>query len=209
MTKKSEEHQFYATCQLRTQLFHEQSGEGQHRDYINFILWPGRNYFLQRGLMEEYMHYSNFMLFNSFLFVDFSITNIRYFLEQECFDHLSAADMKIIIISDKILMPLANYYIKKCDGIDSIIYADSNSIDIKHRFERIFSGRSANVRRGGTLNEAEFSLLKLLLSGSGFKKIHKTEKLNMNNIYTHKSRLEKKMGCSMNKIFAMIASPQE
>lgn len=196
------------SCGLSCQIFPQQSVRFQYCGNSNFILWPERNIFLQRGLIEEYIHFSKFVLFNGFLFVDFSVTNVRYFLEQDWVDRLSETGMKIIIISDRILMPLANYWLKKWGGIQGIIYADESITNIRYRFERIFSGRTANLMRGKTLTDTEFSLFALLLSGGDIKKIHKLKQLNINKVYLNKNRLEQKLGRNINKIFSMISTTQ-
>ncbi|KNC92582.1 hypothetical protein [Trabulsiella odontotermitis] len=205
MSNKYQSAMHCISCELSCEVFPQESVRFQYCDNANFILWPKENAYLQRGLQEEYLLHSRFTLLNSFAFVDFSISNLRYFIDQDWIDRLSETGMRIIILSDRILVPLANYWLKKWGGIQGIIYADDSIRNIRYRFDRIFSGRSASDKRGKTLNDAEFSLLAFLLSGSGLQETYKLNELNISEIYIRKNRLEKKLGRNMNKIFAMIS----
>jgi hypothetical protein len=135
------------------------------------------------------------------------VSNLRWFIGQEWVDRLSETGMKVIIIADRVMAPLANYWLKKWKGIQGIIYADDPVSTIKYKFDKVFSGRTANLPQGKTLNDAEFSLLAHIFSNVDWQKIHKHHELSVNDIYIRKNRLEKKLGCNINKLFALISGP--
>ncbi|WP_072094173.1 hypothetical protein [Trabulsiella odontotermitis] len=193
------------SCELSCQVFPQKSVRLQYCGNANFILWPERNSYLKTGLLESYLLHSKIITLNGFVFVDFSVSNLRYFVGQEWIDRLTETGMKIIIIADRVLAPLANYWLKKWRGVQGIIYADDSASHIHYKFERIFSGRFANITRGPTLNDSEFSLLALILSESGLRKAHRLNELNVSEIYVRKNRLERKLGCNINKLFSLIS----
>ncbi|KFC04503.1 RmbA family protein [Trabulsiella guamensis ATCC 49490] len=193
------------SCELSCQISPQKSVRFQYCGNANFILWPERNHFLQKGLQEAHLLYSNALLFNGLIFVDFSVANLHYFINPDWIDRLSETGMKIIIIADRTLAPLANYWIKKWSGILGIIYADDSHSAIKNKFARIFSGRSTKILQGKILSDSEFSLLAFFLSYPDKQKTYKFNEVNAGEIYIRKNRLEKKLGCNINKIFSQIS----
>ncbi|MCD3069599.1 helix-turn-helix transcriptional regulator, partial [Salmonella enterica subsp. enterica serovar Enteritidis] len=86
-----------------------------------------------------------------FIFVDFSFPNLRRFTDLQWADSLADSGMHIVLISDRSLTPLANYWILKSNKIQGIIYSDDDDIVQQQKMHRLFTGRLANSKRGRTL----------------------------------------------------------
>ncbi|WP_235501684.1 helix-turn-helix transcriptional regulator, partial [Trabulsiella odontotermitis] len=137
-----------------------------------------------------------------FIFVDFSLPYLRWFTDEAWIDYLTKTGMRIVIITDKSLMPLANYWITKSDKIHGIIYADDDELIMQKKIKRLFMGQSVNTRHGRTLNFEEYTLLKRFVSGSGFMQAIKIDNINAKKVYVHKYRLEQKLGGSIRNLIS-------
>lgn len=122
----------------------------------------------------------------------------------EVTDSLADSGMHIVLISDRSLTPLANYWILKSNKIQGIIYSDDDDIVQQQKMHRLFTGRLANSKRGRTLNYTEFILLKRFVSGISIQQIVNIDNIDIKKLYVHKLRLENKLGHSIHKIISNI-----
>ncbi|MCK6978243.1 hypothetical protein L8S22_18875, partial [Enterobacter roggenkampii] len=113
-------------------------------------------------------------------------------------------NMNIVIITDRKLEALANYFFMQRSEIKGIIYSNDNDIILKEKISHLFSGRRLNSRRGSMLNAVEFTLLNRFLSGACLQEIIKSDGIDVKKIYVHKIRLERKLGISIHKILVSI-----
>ncbi|WP_124990528.1 hypothetical protein [Klebsiella pneumoniae] len=70
------------------------------------------------GLLKQ--NYNN--LYLGCIFVDFSISHLRFFTNERWIDYLIETKLKIVIVCDKYLKPLANYWFKHSKDIFLVIY---------------------------------------------------------------------------------------
>ncbi|EPM0022047.1 helix-turn-helix transcriptional regulator [Citrobacter farmeri] len=150
------------------------------------------------------MKYKNYLP-SGFIFIDFSFANLRYFVKPDWVDYLISTKMHIILIADKRMSSLANYWLVNRQEIRGVIYSCDKEETIEQKIKRLFRGELANRRRGETLNRAEYSLLAHFIAGRGFKEIVELDQLKPKEVYVRKLRLENKFGCRTNAIFCQIA----
>lgn len=174
-------------------------------DHTQFAVWPEANIYFKNGVIERFlMKYKNHLA-RGFIFIDFSFSNLRYFVKSDWVDYLISTKMYIILIADKKMSSLANYWLVNRQEIRGVIYSSDNEDVIEQKIKRLFRGELANRRMGETLNRAEYSLLVHFIAGRGFKEIVELDQLKPKEVYVRKLRLENKFGCRTNAIFCQIA----
>ncbi|MFW7208180.1 helix-turn-helix transcriptional regulator [Enterobacter sp. BNK-13] len=192
------------SCELSCQLYPDNAVRSQYCGNASFAVWPGDNYFLQIAVENKIVRGNKNHLLRGFIFVDFSMYNLRALADPQWIERLARTNMNIVIISDRKLEALANYFLTHRSEIKGVIYSDDSDIILKEKISHLFTGRRVNSRRGSILNAVEFTLLNRFLSGACLQEIIKTDGIDVKKIYVHKIRLERKLGTSIHKILVSI-----
>lgn len=192
------------SCELSCQLFPDNAVRSQYCGNASFAVWPIGNHFLQLAVANKILRGNKNHLLRGFIFVDFSMYNLRVLADPQWIEHLAITNMHIVLISDRKLEALANYLFAHYDEIKGIIYSDDNDAVLQEKINHLFSGRRVNSRRGNTLNTVEFTLLNRFMSGVCLQEIIKTDSIDVKKIYVHKIRLERKLGTSIHKILVSV-----
>lgn len=192
------------SCELSCQLFPDNAVRSQYCDNASFAVWPVGNHFLEIAVQEKILRRNKNHLSRGFIFVDFSIYNLRVLTDPQWIDRLAITNMNIVIITDRKLEALANYLSTQYSEIKGIIYSDDSDIILQEKINHIFSGSRVFSRQGNILNTVEFMLLNRFMSGECLQEIIKTNSINVKQIYVHKVRLERKLGTSIHKILVSI-----
>ena len=190
------------SCDLACQLFPDSDVRVQYCSHSEFAIWPEGNSFLKRGIVERLLLSNKNYLSKGFIFVDFSLPNLRFFSQSQWIDRLANSGMYIVIISDNSLAPLANYWFLKNDNVQGVIYADDDVLVQQQSIHRLFTGRRTNIKRGRTLNDAEFLLLNSFISGASIQQ--EINISSINKIYAYKRSLESKLGHRIQTILLNI-----
>ena len=192
------------SCELSCQLYPDNAVRSQYCGNASFAVWPVGNHFLQTAIENKILRGNKNHLSRGFIFVDFSMYNLRALADPQWIERLARTNMNIVIISDRKLEALANYFLTHRSEIKGVIYSDDNDVILQDKINHLFSGRRVNSRRGSKLNAVEFTLLNRFLSGACLQEIIKTDSIDVKKIYVHKIRLERKLGTSIHKILVSI-----
>lgn len=192
------------SCELSCQLFPDNAVRSQYCDNASFAVWPVGNHFLEMAVQDKILRRNKNHLSRGFIFVDFSIYNLRVLADPQWIERLAITNMNIVIITDRKLEALANYFIAQYSEIKGILYFDDNDVKLQEKINYLFSGRRVDNRRRNTLNAVEFMLLNRFMSGECLQEIIKTNSINVKQIYVHKVRLERKLGTSIHKLLVSI-----
>ncbi|HDS9459454.1 TPA: helix-turn-helix transcriptional regulator [Enterobacter asburiae] len=192
------------SCELSCQLFPDNAVRSQYCDNASFAVWPVGNHFLEIAVQDKILRRNNNHLSRGFIFVDFSIYNLRVLADPQWIERLAITNMNIVIITDRKMEALANYFIAQYSEIKGIVYFDDNDVKLQEKINYLFSGRRVDNRRRSTLNAVEFMLLNRFMSGECLQEIIKTNSINVKQIYVHKVRLERKLGTSIHKLLVSI-----
>lgn len=192
------------SCELSCQLYPDNAVRSQYCGNASFAVWPCDNHFLQIAVENKIVRGNKNHLLRGFIFVDFSMYNLRALADPQWIERLARTNMNIVIISDRKLEALANYFLTHRSEIKGVIYSDDSDIILKEKISHLFTGRRVNSRRGSILNAVEFTLLNRFLSGACLQEIIKTDGIDVKKIYVHKIRLERKLGTSIHKILVSI-----
>ena len=192
------------SCELSCQLFPDTAVRASYCHRAAFAVWPEGNDYLKKGIIEKLLLNNHNHLSHGFIFIDFSFPNLRLFTDPQWVDRLTQSGMHIVLIADRILTPLANYWLSKSNKIQGIIYS-SDSDEVQHqKIRRLFRGHLANSKRGRSLNYTEMILLKRFISGISIQQITRIDNIDVKRIYVYKLRLEDKLGLSIHKILSNI-----
>lgn len=192
------------SCGLSCQLYPDSALRVQYCNDSEFAIWPDDNHFLKMGVIGKLLSDSKNCLSRGFVFVDFSFPYLRLFSDAQWIEWLAHSGMHIVLLSDRSLAPLANYWLAHSSHIRGVIYADNEERVQKQTVHRLFTGRVANGKDGRSLNHTEFILLKRFMSGAGIQQIIESENIDVKKVYAHKLRLENKLGHSIHKIISNI-----
>lgn len=169
-------------------------------DYC-FCTWPGSGDYFSLGVMEGILKQTYNNLYLGCIFVDFSISYLRHFMEKRWIDYLTETKLKIVIVCDKYLRPLANYWFKHDKAIFLVIYPnDKVAISRDKLSKRAIYQRDAFFK-GEALSTLEFDVLRALIAGENCEQLADSLSVNIRRIYSAKRRAEKKMGADINTLF--------
>jgi DNA-binding CsgD family transcriptional regulator len=190
------------SCELSCQLYPDSTVRSQYCNRSFFALWPEGNHFLKTGIIEKILLGKKNHLTKGFIFVDFSFPNLRLFIDPLWVDRLASSGMRIVIISDRSLLPLANYWMLKSGKIQGVIYADDDDTVLEKKINSLFTGQLAHLKRGSVLNYTEFILLNRFMLGSSIQQIMQQDQISIKKIYVCKLRLENKIGHKIHHILS-------
>lgn len=192
------------SCELSCELFPDAAVRAQYCQRAAFAVWPEGNCFLKKGVIEKLLLNNQNHLSHGFIFIDFSFPNLRLFIDPQWVDRLTHSGMHIVLISDRTLTPLANYWLSKSNKIQGVIYSDDDD-DVQHqKIRRLFRGQLVNSKRGRSLNYTEMILLERFISGRSIQQITRMDDIDIKRIYVYKLRLEDKLGLRIHKILSNI-----
>jgi DNA-binding CsgD family transcriptional regulator len=164
-------------------------------------MWPEESIYFNKGVIEGILNNNHNARLSGYIFVDFSISFLRLFLDKEWIEYLASTRMGIILISDRNMQSLANYWRKKHPAISAIIYHDDGLDVANEKIRQVFIGRHLSFTKGNTLTQMEFTILGHMVAGSNPHQIAQLLEMDIRSIYAYKQRIEKRMGGRINSLF--------
>ena len=192
------------SCELSCELFPGSSLRTEYCKSATFAIWPEGNHYLKTGLTGKLLRSQQNHLLRGFIFVDFSFPNLRAFSDDQWIEQVAQTGLNIVIVADRRLAPLANYWLSRSNRIQGIVYSSDSEAEQRMKIRRLFTGRQMVNKCGGTLNYTEFTLLRRLIGGHSVRQAMKIDNIEAKKMYVHKFRLERKLGCSIHKIMTSI-----
>ncbi len=169
------------------------------QDYC-FCTWPEGSGYFSLGIMEGLLKQNYNNLYLGCIFVDFSISHLRFFTNERWIDYLIETKLKIVIVCDKYLKPLANYWFKHSKDIFLVIYQQDRLTLACEKLKKRFIYQRDAFFGGESLSELEFAVLSALISGDGCLQLADELNVDIRTIYAAKRRAEKKMGADINTL---------
>ncbi|MDU7372937.1 MAG: helix-turn-helix domain-containing protein, partial [Klebsiella michiganensis] len=96
--------------------------------------------------------------------VDFSLDNILYFLHEEWAEKLQETGLKVILLADKSMLPMANFWMLRSGLLWSVVEVNDSLSSLIKKIKRIMLGRNLRCRRTPSLTEHEMKTLRLLMA---------------------------------------------
>ena len=159
-----------------------------------YCIWPNKNIFFNIGVecMLISTHYN--LVHTGFIFVDFSYYNIRMFTHQRWINEVKKIGLRIIIVSDRFMQPLAAYWQKNDDDISCVISASDTLDEINRKMTLAFNGRRVFENYRVKLTSLEVCILDMMLREYSVNQMADLLSLKDKQIYEAKRNLQKKVG---------------
>ncbi|WP_297206630.1 hypothetical protein [uncultured Pluralibacter sp.] len=170
-----------------------------------YTLWPDNNYYLRLGIQFLILNSHYNFSYTGFIFVDFSCHNIRYFTNNQWLQNLSKSGLKLILVTDKVMEPLAFYWKAKSHLISTVITSNDDYAKIDKIINYCFTGHHDRRASNTKFNDLEIAVLDLMLAEKNIKEMSETLQINEKRIYYAKGILQKKMG-GRGKLNTVISS---
>lgn len=129
-----------------------------------------------------------------FVFVDFSLANIKIFTNARWLDYPTRSGLRLILVSDKLMEPLAAYWKVRDDRIFSVLYTSDGYENILKSIDKIYLRKMNATRVRGRMTEKEVSVLFLVLDGCSLKEIAGELQIGSKRLYNIKYSIERKLG---------------
>lgn len=130
-----------------------------------FSVWPDRNYFFKRAVNDLVFRELTCFVPEGIVVVDFSLGNILYFLNECWTRKLRDSGLKIILIADKNMLPMANFWRLRSGFSWAVVEVNSDLSNLINKIKRVMLGRNLLCRRTPSLTEHEMKTLCLLAEG--------------------------------------------
>lgn len=165
----------------------------------HIYIWPVVNYFFEKGILSIINSTQVISSFPGFIFVDFSWKNIKYFLNDEWIRYLTATKMRIILMPDEKMAPLATYYNRNENAIYNVIYLSEGLTGIRNKIKKLFIGMPLLNKVAKELTKNEKDVLYLTLQQVGVREISKRMSLDVKAVYNIRQRVENKIGMKIRR----------
>lgn len=170
-------------------------------------MWPEESSYFNRGVVEGILTKPQCEI-KRIYFCRFFSKFLRLFLEKDWIDYLASTDMGIVLVSDRNMQSLANYWRKHNSAISAVIYNDDGLDVANEKIRQLFIGRYLSFTRGNTLTQMEFTIMGYMVSGYNPYQIAEVLDMDIRSIYAYKQRIEKRMGDKINELFIRSHSVQ-
>ena len=198
-----------SSCTLHCKIMPEKSPRLQYCANACFCMWPEESVYFYKGIIEGILANNHNARLSGYIFVDFSISFLRLFLDKEWIEYLASTRMGIILVSDRNMQSLANYWRKYHPAVSAIIYHDDGLDVANEKIRQVFIGRHLSFTKGNTLTQMEFTILGHMVAGSTPHQISQALDMDIRSVYAYKQRIEKRMGGRINALFIHSHSVSE
>ncbi|QZN95267.1 hypothetical protein [Symbiopectobacterium purcellii] len=185
------------SCQFRCELLPFPSLRTINCIKEQFCVWPESNYYLSIGLVDVVANSKYNYMGGGFVFVDFSLANIKIFTNARWLDYLARSGLRLILVSDKLMEPLAAYWKQRDDRIFSVLYTSDGYENILKSIDKIYLRKINATRARGKMTEKEVSVLFLVLNGCSLKEIAGELQIGSKRLYNIKYSIERKLGVKL------------
>lgn len=177
----------------------------EHEQKQIYYIWPDRNSFLRKGLCEIIGNSVSLKGPQPIVFVDFSYGNLSKFIRSDWMYQF--VDTKLILLSDRKLFYLANYWLYHDSDaiIGGVLYHNESYCDLIKKISNIFKGQSLlSARKMPRLTTNEFRILQQLSKGISPKRLAMQYDYSVNTIYSLKYNIERKLGIRIRSIYNTV-----
>ena len=159
-----------------------------------YAIWPDKNLYLSIGVINRLIkRYHNFT-HSGFIFVDFSYYNIREFTNYQWIEALAKSGMRLILISDQIMQPLATFWQQSYEKISCVINVTDDEEQINKKISRAFNGHRDYAIAKNKLTSFEVAVLDLMMSEYSVVQIADFLSVKDKKVYVAKRNLQRKIG---------------
>lgn len=155
-------------------------------------VWPGINPFFVNSLYHLLAR--NKKLPEGFLFVDFSRDNIAFFIDNDWLLRLKNTGMRIVLVIDRFMKPLAQYWQEKYPEIALLPVGGKGVPSFLHNLDRFLDGEKIALTGVTAVTENEIFVLRRRIAGKSARNIAFILNCSLKNVYNCHYSLSKKLG---------------
>ncbi|CAH6637207.1 Response regulator receiver protein [Pseudocitrobacter vendiensis] len=182
------------SCHYRCELTAQPTVKMMNCVENQYCIWPNDNTYLQIGIRTLLINTYYTLTHTGLIFVDFSRYKINLFTNSKWIEHLKKTGLRIILVSDKQMQPLASYWKKNYQQIVSIIGATDSHEEVKRKIRTSFLGRRDMSISRNQLTDLEIHVLDLFISEYTVRQIAAILNITNKKVYATKQSLKNKMG---------------
>lgn len=187
------------SCSIQCRILPTQEFSASQCLNARICIWPEINLFFEAGIRSVINSVEIITSSTGFVFVDFSWRNIRFFINDEWIEYLHSTKMKVVLLSDQRMAPLAAYYKQSGVGILEVLYMSeglsANVINVR----KLFTGLPLFHRSRRALTKRERDVLYLTLSQRKVADIAEEMSLDAKSVYNIRQRVENKIGMKIRR----------
>ncbi len=158
-------------------------------------VWPDNNQYFKFAINEMIFKQQRCYLADGVVFVDFSLSNILMFIKDEWLEFLSRTGMALVLVTDKEMLPIANYWYSQSNAVRAILQPQEEDADaLRKKVRKVFYGASLTYQKLPRVTRREMSVLDLVLQGKSVAEIAGQLNCQPKSIYEYKASLRRKFG---------------
>lgn len=187
------------SCSIQCRILPTQEFSASQCFNARVCIWPEINLFFEVGIKSVINSVGIITSSKGFVFVDFSWRNIRFFMNDGWVEYLQSTKMKVILLSDKKMAPLASYYKQNEVGILDVLYMSEGLRASVINVRKLFTGLPLFRQSVRALTKRERDVLYLTLNQRKAVDIAEEMSLDTKSVYNIRQRIENKMGMKIRR----------
>ncbi len=191
-------------CNYNCQLINGSAEPIYHCNLKKAISWPDNNIYFREGLHHLLFREETRIFCRGHIFLDFSLYNIRYFTNRDWIQLLKSLGLKVIIICDPIMAPLAAFWYLQESIIYTILFAKNVFNELgsisTYPASKYITKENTSIK---ALNNLEFKFISLILNGNSIKRISTILNVNLKKSYNIYQSICRKMGVDLKLILRL------
>lgn len=160
-------------------------------------VWPDKNHYFKLAINELIFKEYRCYLAEGVVFIDFSLNNILYFINDEWLKFLVKTEMSLVLIADRDMLPLANYWFGRSKAIRAILIPHEGRAGFRKKAKKILYGGACDAKKMPAVTAREMTVLNMRLRGYSFTQIAERLDSRVKNVYQHAASLRRKFGGMM------------
>lgn len=182
------------TCVLNCKFKSGRKVNGFECEEQKLIVWPSENHFFKRAIHESVFKENSCFLPGGVIIVDFSKSNLTHFLSDSWIKKLNETGLKIILLTEKSMLSVANFWKSKYTEITANILTSRDQRDVHEQIKKVLRGASLQPSRRPCLTDDEMHILQRILNGESNQKIASDMLCDMRYVYQAQQSLRRKLG---------------
>lgn len=182
------------TCGLNCSFKSGSQINGFECEEQKLIVWPSENHFFRRAVYESVFKENSCFLPGGAILVDFSKSNLIYFLNDKWIKKLNETKLSIILLTEKSMLSVANFWKNKHAEIKANILINRDRKEVNEQIKKVLRGAPFHSGKCPCLTDDEMNILQRILKGESNLRIASEIPCDMQHVYQVQQSLRRKFG---------------
>lgn len=157
--------------------------KAQSHEAITLVVWPDNNPLFTDSLAHLIAETNVIHRVEDFLFVNFCIDNLIYFIHDAWLEKLNKTGLKVVLVIDRFMHSMAKYWHKKQQDIILLSVGDKDLTSFVSALDSLSSRQDVVLRDVMSVTEKEIFVLRKRLSGLSVRNIAMILNCSTKSIY--------------------------